>query len=228
MTSGCRGTSGRAKASSPVRNPRPEPPRPDPLAGSDPATFVYRDTGGAEEADEPETAEPGMPYGPDDPAYGPPSPDWYTREGEEEAGQHAAGEYRHTRGPFEPLRRVGETAGQPASRQETSFEDPDAPDGDDDHGDPGDRVLEQIRDLYMTAEAIGAESLDKHYEQLLERQRQLISEYFKEADAVDHSAGTGLSAVTGLEELSVLGSGNGHGGGRSSHLASGSDQRSPR
>lgn len=42
----------------------------------------------------------------------------------------------------------------------------------------GDRPIERIRDLYLTAETIGDARLDKHFDQLLERQRQLISEYF--------------------------------------------------
>jgi hypothetical protein len=49
--------------------------------------------------------------------------------------------------------------------------------------DPADDTppLEQIRDFYLTAEAIGAENLDRDFDELLERQRQLISAYFTEA-----------------------------------------------
>jgi hypothetical protein len=199
--------------------PRAEPLHPDPLADSDPSTFVYRDVGGPDEPDEPQTAEPGVPYGPDDPAYGPPSPDWYAREDETEAGQQeAAEEPQYVRGPFEPPPHSGAAA--------RAMEPLDVLD-DNDPGSPGDRALEQIKDLYLTAEAIGAENLDRHFEELLERQRQLISEYFKEGDVRESAAATGSThgnggehrAVAGLADLNGLGSG---------HLAFGADQRSPR
>jgi hypothetical protein len=38
--------------------------------------------------------------------------------------------------------------------------------------------LEQIKDLYLTAEAIGEDALDKHFEQVSHRQRELIKEFF--------------------------------------------------
>ena len=46
---------------------------------------------------------------------------------------------------------------------------------------PGAAKLEQIKDLYLTAEAIGEDALDKHFQQVSERQRQLIREYFDQA-----------------------------------------------
>ena len=45
------------------------------------------------------------------------------------------------------------------------------------------RKLEQIKDFYLTAEAIGEENVDKHFDQLLAHQRELISEYFRESGA---------------------------------------------
>jgi hypothetical protein len=39
--------------------------------------------------------------------------------------------------------------------------------------------LEQIKDLYLTAEAIGEDALDKHFDQVSERQRELIREFFE-------------------------------------------------
>jgi hypothetical protein len=39
--------------------------------------------------------------------------------------------------------------------------------------------LEQLKDLYLTAEAIGEDNLDKHFDQVSERQRQLIREFFE-------------------------------------------------
>lgn len=44
--------------------------------------------------------------------------------------------------------------------------------------DPGVAKLDQIKDLYLTAEAIGDDALGKHFEQVSDRQRQLIREYF--------------------------------------------------
>jgi hypothetical protein len=40
-------------------------------------------------------------------------------------------------------------------------------------------MLEQIKDLYLTAEAIGDEALDKHFDQVTQRQRELINEFFE-------------------------------------------------
>jgi hypothetical protein len=45
------------------------------------------------------------------------------------------------------------------------------------------QTLEQIKDLYLTAEAIGEDALDKHFELVSDRQRQLIKEYFEKAVA---------------------------------------------
>jgi len=164
--------------------------------------------------------DPALAYGPDDPAYGPPGPDWYKRRSEapstpraEEAEPPAvAGEARPVRGPFEPL--------SPADREEAiranyqpeadgpgrisgaSFDEPGTDQlGDEseiseyepidyeisdllDFGTPSDPeagALGQIRDLYQTAETVSQASLDRNFEQLLERQRELISEYFKES-----------------------------------------------
>ena len=46
-------------------------------------------------------------------------------------------------------------------------------------------------DLYETAEEIGPEALDKHFDELLEKQRNLISVYFTEyrTDLTARSAG---------------------------------------
>ena len=43
--------------------------------------------------------------------------------------------------------------------------------------------LDQLQDLYMTAEAIGDEALEKHFEQVSQRQRELIKEFFKGSDS---------------------------------------------
>jgi hypothetical protein len=46
------------------------------------------------------------------------------------------------------------------------------------------RKLEQLKDLYLTAEAIGEQNVDKHFDQLLAQQRELISDYFRQSAAV--------------------------------------------
>jgi hypothetical protein len=48
---------------------------------------------------------------------------------------------------------------------------------------PGAAKMDQIKDLYLTAEAIGEDALDKHFELVSDRQRQLITEYFNEIGA---------------------------------------------
>jgi hypothetical protein len=42
--------------------------------------------------------------------------------------------------------------------------------------------LHQIKDLYLTAEAIGEDALDKHFEQVSQRQRELIREFFDKSE----------------------------------------------
>ena len=51
---------------------------------------------------------------------------------------------------------------------------------DNDAGNTSERALKRIKDLYVAADTVGDEGLDKHFERLLDRQRQLISDYFKE------------------------------------------------
>jgi len=53
-------------------------------------------------------------------------------------------------------------------------------------------TMDQIKDLYLTAEAIGEDALDKHFNQVSDRQRKLIREYFDQAvpsraDGLDHA-----------------------------------------
>jgi hypothetical protein len=90
------------------------------------------------------------------------------------------------------------TAGKPstsASTEPLGGGTPASVDGYDD-ADSGsghsasEEKLEQIKDLYMTVEAIGDDNVDKHFDELLQRQRELISEYFKET-----GIGTGKTGV---------------------------------
>ena len=52
--------------------------------------------------------------------------------------------------------------------------------------------MEQIKELYLTAEAIGEDALTKHFEQLSQRQRALIREFFEEAGLGSGGASTRL------------------------------------
>jgi hypothetical protein len=156
-------------------------------------------------------------YGPDDPAYGPPGPGWYQR-GEESAARPGgvtaapeAGEAAGTaRGPFEPLRSADQQGADypdldpaddyPGDQPGAPDDEPAEDDGPDflDFGSPTDPeagALGDIRDTYLTAEAIGPARLERHFDELLERQRQLISEYFEESAAAPAPAGTGSSAA---------------------------------
>jgi hypothetical protein len=142
--------------------------------------FVYRDTDG-----QPGAAGPG----PNDPSY------WYDLPGTGPA-EETPPVPEETRGPFEPL----VSSADPPGTGRRSVADPEAADpgagdsgaGDSGAGGPGRddgedtahvqaRRLEQIKDLYLTAEAIGEVNVDKHFDQLLAQQRELISEYFRQS-----------------------------------------------
>jgi hypothetical protein len=156
---------------------------PDPVRPAAPPAdvYVYRDTDGM-----PDDSGPPAP-GPDenDPAY------WYDLPVTGPAGSDQPGGVpnvpRETRGPFEPLvssAGPAPDAAHPAGadpagqRQEGHIEDAS-------HA----RKLEQIRNLYLTAEAIGEANVDKHFDQLLAQQRELISEYFKRPATAGDPAG---------------------------------------
>ena len=57
---------------------------------------------------------------------------------------------------------------------------------------PAQEKMEQIKELYLTAEAIGEDALTKHFEQLSQRQRALIREFFEEAGLGSGGATTRL------------------------------------
>ena len=122
-------------------------------------------------------------------------------------------EREETRGPFEPLL---PSSGPPSRAARHQPSEPDAmmatPAGLAGHaqqpqpGAAGDegleepahaqaRKLEQIKDLYLTAEAIGEENVDKHFDQLLAQQRELISEYFRQSAAARHADGLPAQAA---------------------------------
>jgi hypothetical protein len=129
--------------------------------------FVYR---------EPSTPSAASPAGP--PARDPAEHDtayWYDLLTEDTALRH-----EETRGPFEPLHSASGTASRPgtaATGTEPAGTGPGQASSDD-TAQARARNLEQLKDLYLTAEAIGEENVDKHFDHLLAQQRELISEYF--------------------------------------------------
>jgi hypothetical protein len=141
-------------------------------AGPTPAdadVFVYRD---------PSTPSAGLPAG--SPAQDPAEHDtayWYDLLTGDTALRH-----EEARGPFEPLKSSsGTSSGQGAAA--TGTEPAGTGPGQappDDTAQARARKLEQLKDLYLTAEAIGDQNVDKHFDQLLAQQRELISEYFRQ------------------------------------------------
>jgi hypothetical protein len=128
-------------------------------------------------------------YNPADPGYGPPDPSWYARrqqeqqeqEAEETRRHSAADELREARGAFEPL--PGQTAhadSQTASSGSAENLLLAAIGGPGHDQDP----LGQIKDLYLAAEGVGDATLERRYEELMDRQRRLIREYFTESGPV--------------------------------------------
>ena len=141
-----------------------------------------------------------------------------------------ATEQEETRGPFEPLLPSSGAPPRVARHQPSA---PDvmmtAPAGWADHarrpepdaaGDEGPeqpehaqaRKLEQIKDFYLTAEAIGEENVDKHFDQLLAQQRELIGEYFRQSAAARHADGLPTQAAANPIEPRQPGDPAGQGG----------------
>jgi hypothetical protein len=118
---------------------------------------------------------------------------WYDLAAEErEPAAPAAGP---TRGPFEPL---VSSSGPPPERPPPPSPEADPVPGAEAVGateqpDARAQRLEQIKDLYMTAEAIGEENVGKHFDELLAQQRALISDYFKQSKTAEVGADPGPS-----------------------------------
>ena len=147
--------------------------------------YVYRDV-----SEPTPTSSPRRPAA-DDAAY------WYDLLAEDAAPQH-----EQTRGPFEPLLPSSTPTGTVG--QQTSAEpEQRSPDGarNDRQEAPEQaraRKLEQLKDLYLTAEAIGEQNVDKHFDQLLAQQRELISDYFGQSAAAQPGvAGSSDGGVAG-------------------------------
>lgn len=157
--------------------------------------YVYRDTG-----DQPGgPAATGQGPGANDAAY------WYDLPGSAAGPGAAPQSDEEARGPFEPLVSSSDPPG--AARRSSAGPGagesavPDTAPADHAPGDSaaGDapvesaydraRKLEQIKDLYLTAEAIGEANVDKHFDQLLAQQRELISDYFRQPGPAGSAAG---------------------------------------
>ena len=168
----------------PVRPPgsgRPAEPARPPEAPGPADVFVYRDT-----SDQP---APGQ----NDAAY------WYDLPVAGAGPDAPAHVVEEARGPFEPL--VSSADPPDAGRRASEAPDAARPDQAPDAAGPDDRreetvhdrarKLEQIKDLYLTAEAIGEANVDKHFDHLLAQQRELISEYFRQPGPAGPAAAGG-------------------------------------
>jgi hypothetical protein len=137
---------------------------------------VYRDV-----SEPTPTSSPRRPPA-DDAAY------WYDLLAEDAAPQH-----EQARGPFEPLLPSGTPTGavgqQPSADPEQGSSDGAGNDRQEAPEQARARKLEQLKDLYLTAEAIGEQNVDKHFDQLLAQQRELISDYFGQPAAQPGVAG---------------------------------------
>jgi hypothetical protein len=81
------------------------------------------------------------------------------------------------RAPFEPAR-----PSQQASRPEPDqAAEPDPAESGESLPPAAAAKLDEIKDLLLTAEAIGEYNLDQHFEQVSQRQRELIREFFDQA-----------------------------------------------
>jgi hypothetical protein len=142
----------------------------EPAGESAPDVYVYR------EGEDPVTRS-----GEGNAAY------WYDDLGNETTPAPDTG----TRGPFEPLVSSSDPPGTVSSPA------PAEPAGSDRPADSEpapERKLEQIKDLYLTAQAIGEENVDKHFDHLLAQQRELIGEFFQQSGAPGRPAPSAGSA----------------------------------
>ena len=180
-------------ADTPIRpGSRTRPANPGQVGGAahpavnEPAdVYVYRDTG---EAD---TASPGQGTDERDASY------WYDLSGADNpSGARGPAE---TRGPFEPLVSSSDPQRMTPAPDSSAAQAPPNAGGDVGLQDPAPARagnLEQIREFYLTTEAIGEQNVDQHFDQLLAQQRELISEYFKPSPAAAQAGADHDGAVT--------------------------------
>ncbi len=91
------------------------------------------------------------------------------------------------RAPFEPLEHApGPAATGPVQPDPTDSVPADTAGAAGTEPEPppvAEAKMAQIKDLYLTAEAIGEDALARHFQQVSDRQRQLIREYFDQVVA---------------------------------------------
>ncbi|MGD0247227.1 MAG: hypothetical protein ABSB59_43845 [Streptosporangiaceae bacterium] len=114
----------------------------------------------------------------------------------------AATDHHAVRGPFEPLvEHDREPAGPAADHPATDADgrpyefpglDDDAPAGS------ANAALDRLRELHQTAAAVAPQSLDAHFDQLLERQRRLITEYISESEGPSAADASGDDSLVGF------------------------------
>jgi hypothetical protein len=89
--------------------------------------------------------------------------------------------------------------------QPGSYESPDITDVD--LAGPEDGALGQLRNLYARAERMRPETIgtedDGQFDQLLERQRKLISEYFRESSGLEAFEPAGPGPGTGVADATA-------------------------
>jgi hypothetical protein len=78
--------------------------------------------------------------------------------------------------------------------ESTSYEFPGL--ADDDPAESADAALDRLKALHLTAAAVAPQSLDANFDQLLERQRKLISEYLSQTGGPAALAATSTSTST--------------------------------
>jgi hypothetical protein len=155
---------------------------------ADDDVYIYRDDS------EPEPAPAAPPRSADDPGY------WYDVLSGEPAPEH-----REIRGPFEPL--VSSSGQNRAARPSPDGAAP--PEAGTEQQPPQgapaaapaerERKLDQLKDLYLTAGAIGEPNLDQHFDELMAQQRQLISDYFGQPGAPGPAAAGSLETEAEAE-----------------------------
>jgi hypothetical protein len=122
---------------------------------------------------DPAPRSPGRHSAADDAAY------WYDLLAEDPTPQP-----EEARGPFEPMQSSHGTTGPPEPEERQPQDE-----------QTRERKLEQLKDLYLTAEAIGEENVDKHFDLLLAQQRELISDYFRKSAAAGQDQGAEAQPV---------------------------------
>ena len=80
---------------------------------------------------------------------------------------------------------------------------------DDDPAGSADAALDRLKALHLTATAVAPQSLDAHFDQLLERQRNLIGEYLSQTGGPGTLAATSTGATgTDADDGSLVGFGD--------------------